>query len=153
MDLVDGLVTVVCVPASGSMFAVGPATVRCSASDAHVNRAEASFDVVVTDTTPPILSGVPAAITAEATSAAGAVVQWAAPTAHDLVDAAVPVTCVPAPGSLFALGEKLVTCSATDAHGNRAERVVAVRVVDTTGPTSCCRRRPVRKPPVRSARS
>ncbi len=36
-----------CVPASGTMFPVGPTTVNCSVSDAAGNRATASFDVEV----------------------------------------------------------------------------------------------------------
>src|SRR6185369_282178 len=73
-DLVDGLVTVICAPASGSVFAVGLTTVACTATDARLNVGRAAFDVVVTDTTPPGLSGVPTVITAEATSASGAAV-------------------------------------------------------------------------------
>src|SRR5688500_1386618 len=47
-DLVDGDVTVSCTPPSGSLFAIGPTTVVCSASDSRDNTAFGSFAVVVT---------------------------------------------------------------------------------------------------------
>ena len=91
-----------------------------------------SFGVSVVDTTPPAIT-VPAPITAEATGPAGAAVTYSA-TASDLVDGAVPVTCVPPSGSTFALGTTTVTCGATDAHGNSASATFTVTVVDTTPP-------------------
>jgi hypothetical protein len=41
-------VTPVCVPASGSTFAIGTVTVTCKATDAHGNTATATFTVTVT---------------------------------------------------------------------------------------------------------
>jgi hypothetical protein len=72
------------------------------------------------DTTPPLLSGVPGALTAYATSAAGAKVTYGPPTAIDAVDGAVPVTCSRASGATFAPGKTTVTCAATDRSGNTA---------------------------------
>lgn len=46
-DLVDGAVTPVCTPASGSMFAPGATEVRCTATDAHGNTAAGTFQVQV----------------------------------------------------------------------------------------------------------
>jgi hypothetical protein len=59
-DIVDGSVSVQCVPGSGSTFAVGTTTVSCSATDAHLNTANGSFDVTVTDSTPPQILSVDA---------------------------------------------------------------------------------------------
>jgi len=133
-DAVDGSVSVTCVPSAGSLFAIGTTRVDCSAVDSHGNRAAAGFDVVVQDTTPPVFGGVPSTLIAEATSAAGATPTWSAPTAVDVVDGGVPVICLPASGASFALGESIVSCSATDSRGNRSEARFAVRVVDTIGP-------------------
>jgi hypothetical protein len=47
VDDIDGPVAVVCVPPSGSTFAIGTTLVECSASDAAGNEASASFDVLV----------------------------------------------------------------------------------------------------------
>lgn len=47
-DLVDGDVTPVCTPASGSLFAPGATTVTCTATDAAGNQASDTFTVTVT---------------------------------------------------------------------------------------------------------
>jgi hypothetical protein len=133
-DLVDGTVPVTCVPASGSTFALGQTVVTCSATDAHGNSASQTFKVIVKDTTPPVISGIPANLTLEATAPSGAVASWPLPNATDLVDGTVPVTCAPASGSTFALGQTVVTCSAADAHGNTASKTFMVTVQDTTPP-------------------
>ena len=139
-DLVDGSVAVSCLPASGSTFALGDATtVTCSATDSASpsNTGSATFTVTVVDTTPPVLAAVPADITAEAASSAGAVVNFSTPTATDAVDGAPAVTCVQASGSTFALGDPTtVTCSATDSASppNTSSATFTVTVVDTTAP-------------------
>ncbi|HEX6624834.1 MAG TPA: HYR domain-containing protein, partial [Pyrinomonadaceae bacterium] len=125
-DLVDGGVTVNCSPVSGSTFAIGVATVNCSATDAHGNTASGSFTVTVKDTTAPALN-LPANITAQATSNSKAAVSYTA-TATDVVDGSVSVNCAPASGSLFSVGTTTVNCSATDAHGNTANGSFTVAV-------------------------
>jgi uncharacterized protein len=84
------------------------------------------------EATPPVLH-LPADITAEATSAAGAIVSYIA-TATDAVDTDVTVTCAPASGSLFPLGSTTVNCSATNSRHKTAEGSFNVAVVDTTAP-------------------
>ncbi|MDJ0813397.1 MAG: HYR domain-containing protein [Woeseiaceae bacterium] len=116
-------------------FPVGTTTVVWTATDASGNSATALQTVTITDVTPPELSGVPAGFdNVEATERAGAQVTWPAPTATDLVDKSVPVTCSPSSGSTFALGTTTVTCSATDQLGNSASAMFDVSVVDTTPP-------------------
>jgi hypothetical protein len=56
------------------------------------------------------------------------------PTAVDTVDGSLAVVCSPASGSAFAPGTTLVTCTATDAHGNRATANFHVTVQDPTAP-------------------
>ncbi len=119
-------------PASGSTFAIGTTTVNASATDNAGNTASGSFTVRVVDTTAPVISGVPANITTDATAASGAVVAFAAPTATDLVDGAVTVNCSPASGSTFAIGTTTVTCTATDAHGNTVSQSFSVTVKSLT---------------------
>lgn len=135
-DAVDGPVPVTCAPASGSTFAIGQTTVTCTASDSHGNTATAAFTVAVVDTTGPVISGTPSNITAEATSASGAVVTYVAPTGVDVVDGARAVTCSPASGSTFTLDlVATVTCSASDTRGNSSQTTFTVTVRDTTAPT------------------
>lgn len=132
-DLVDEDVPVVCAPASGSMFPLGATEVSCSAEDSRGNRVSRSFEVTVVDTTAPVVTVTP--VTVEATSPDGAAVAYTA-TAVDLVDGTVPVTCTPAPGSVFPLGASEVECEAVDAAGNWAvTRHGGITVVDTTAPT------------------
>ena len=133
-DLVDGTVTVRCSPPSGTQFGLDETTtVQCAATDAHGNDASASFTVSVVDTTRPELPEL-GDVTAEATSAAGAVVTYGVGPAADIVDGDVTVTCEPASGTTFGLGDTTVTCSATDAHDNTATGTFTVRVEDTTAP-------------------
>jgi hypothetical protein len=125
-----------CAPASGSIFPVGSTTVTCNAHDAAGNAAQPqTFTVTVTDTTPPQVT-VPQGVTAVATSGTGATVTFEA-SATDLVDGSLAVTCNPSSGSVFALGQTQVTCSATDHAGNTGTasfRVSVNSVADTEPP-------------------
>lgn len=136
LDALDPSVTATCAPASGSTFAIGQTTVTCTATDGAGNAATpATFTVTVEDTTAPTIDA-HAAVTAQATSAAGASVTFSAPATHDVVDGTGVATCTPASGSTFPIGSSTVTCSATDAHGNAATPTTfTVTVEDTTAPT------------------
>jgi len=133
VDDTDGQIAINCDHPSGSQFALGTTLVQCSATDTAGNIGTGSFNVTVVDTTPPAVH-VPADITAEATSAAGATVNFTV-TATDLVDGSTSVTCTPPSGSLFSLGTHVVSCSSTDSHGNTGHGTFNVKVVDTTPPT------------------
>ena len=85
------------------------------------------------DSTPPVLS-LPDDVTAEALSAAGAPVAFAA-SASDDVDGDVPVVCSPESGSVFPLGATTVTCTTSDTAGNFAEGSFVITVLDTLPPT------------------
>jgi HYR domain len=112
MDVVDQSVDVACTPASGSQFALGDTSASCTATDDAGNSATTPFVMHVVDTTAPTLN-LPSGLTAQATGRDGAIVDYAA-TAHDLVAGDVPVRCTPPPGSLFPLGDTVVTCTASD---------------------------------------
>ena len=125
--------------ASGSTFPLGTTTMSCSATDAAGNRSTGSFTVTVRDTTKPVLTGVPSNITKEATGASGATASWTAPTATDAVSTPT-VGCTSAPttglssGSTFPLGTTTMSCSATDAAGNKDTATFTVTVQDTEAP-------------------
>ncbi|MFH2042702.1 MAG: HYR domain-containing protein, partial [Acidobacteriota bacterium] len=87
----------------------------------------------ILDTTPPVIT-VPVNITIEATSSSGADVLFSV-TATDDVDGAVAVTCEPASGATFSLGDTTVNCTASDAAGNTATETFMVSVEDTTPPS------------------
>ena len=132
-DAADGVLPALCSPPSGSSFPLGLSTVQCSAADIAGNVGVGTFGVRVLDATAPTLS-LPAPITAEATSPAGAVVTFAA-SALDLVDGAVDPRCSPASGATFPLGTTVVTCSPVDRAGNAASGSFTVTVQDRTAPS------------------
>jgi hypothetical protein len=70
----------------------------------------------------------------EATGPAGGIATFAV-TAADASNQPLPVTCLPASGSLFPLGTTTVTCTATDPVSGRTSTVsFLANVVDTTPP-------------------
>ncbi len=104
----------------------------CSAADGAGNSATGSFSVTVEDTTAPVVT-VPANMTEEATGPGGATAAFTA-SASDIVDGDLAADCTPASGSVFALGNTTVTCTATDDAGNEGSNTFTVTVVDTTAP-------------------
>src|SRR5205823_353127 len=71
----------------------------------------------------------PANQTALATSAAGGVVTYHAPAVANTCGSPVTVTCVPASGSIFPIGDTLVTCTATDVLGKSSSCQFTVTVL------------------------
>jgi len=133
-DVVDGALTPICAPASGSIFPLGTTTVTCSATDAGGNTGSASFDVTVVDVTAPVVT-VPADIFGvPASDPTGAVVNYSGQSALDNVDGPLAPVCTPAAGSLFPLGATTVTCTATDAAGNTGSASFTVTVTDAAPP-------------------
>lgn len=131
-DNKDGPVPVTFTPPSGSTFPLGDNIVVATTTDFAGNIAASSFEVIVVDTTPPVLT-LPADLTVEATSPDGAPVTLSA-SAQDRVDGPLPVGFNPPTGSTFALGTTLVTAVAQDASGNTASGTFNVIVRDTTAP-------------------
>lgn len=80
------------------------------------------------DTTPPVLVNVPGPIVAYATSTAGAKVTYATPSAVDDLDGARDVSCSPASGSTFHLGQSTINCTAVDNFGNVGSAAIPVWV-------------------------
>jgi hypothetical protein len=112
---------------SGSIFPAGVTNVEISVTDAAGNTASGVTTVTVVDTTAPALS-LPTNIIATAANAAGAAVTFTV-TAIDLVTTDPLIACIPASGSVFAIGVTTVACSATDAAGNTANGSFTVTVL------------------------
>jgi hypothetical protein len=126
---------VTCLPPPGTLLPLGKTEVVCTAVSVGSGVEVRDFKVVVRDTTPPAISGVPGAISANATGQATSV-DYALPTASDLVSGSVPVSCKPAPGTAFPVGSTTVTCRAEDEAGNRASASFeVVLAADKTPPT------------------
>jgi hypothetical protein len=78
------------------------------------------------DVTPPTIV-VPESIVVDATSPAGAIVNYVV-TASDDVDPSPLLACAPASGTQFPIGTTLVTCTATDISGKTATATFSVQV-------------------------
>lgn len=107
----------------------GVTTVTYSATDKAGNTAPEGSVTIRLDRTAPMLT-VPAPISVETQDAGGAVVSFDTRAADNL-DPAPALQCAPASGSQFDVGTTTVTCTATDAAGNRAEQQFTVTVTVT----------------------
>ncbi len=107
-----------CDPPSGSSFPPGISWVHCVATDSQGSHDECRFPVTIVDTRPPRLA-LPARLIEPCTSPRGATVTFAT-SATDSCDPAVVIECRPPSGSVFPIGTNTVTCTATDAAGNRS---------------------------------
>jgi hypothetical protein len=130
-DNIDGPLTPVCTPPSGSSFPLGPTPVTCTATDASGNAHSESFMVTTVDTTLPTVT-VPANITVGG-GPSGATVTFSA-SANDNISGPLTPTCTPPSGSTFPLGTTPVTCTATDGSGNVGSASFTVTVADATPP-------------------
>jgi hypothetical protein len=124
-------VTVVCIPSSGSTFALGTNLVLCTAIDSVSNTVECSFRVIIHDPFPAALH-CPLDIVSEADAneCSKSNVTFNA-TALDNCPG-VTVICTPPSGSTFALGTNTVICVATDASSNSNSCSFTITIVDRT---------------------
>jgi hypothetical protein len=118
---------------SGSVFPVATTQVNCTATDVFGNTLTKTINIKVQDTTPPLMT-VPAPITVTTTSTDPNVtvpVSYTV-TAVDLVSGSLTPTCTTSPvttGNNFKLGVTSVTCTATDAAGNKGTASFTVTVL------------------------
>ncbi len=128
-------ITITCTPPSGSTFPPGTTTVMCEAVDWDGRRAECSFDVTVSDNTPPDIT-CSDDITVACDGASGTVVVYTV-NASDACDTTPTVVCVPPSGTTFPIGTTKVTCTATDDDGNSSECCFDVTVTDIPPEITC----------------
>ncbi len=116
-DRVDGALTPTCTRPSGSSFAIGTTSVKCTAVDSAGQDSSADFTVTVRDRVAPQLT-LPTDIVATAPVGAKSRLVSFDTSAWDAVDKAVPIACTPRSGSSFPIGTTTVSCRATDKSGN-----------------------------------
>jgi hypothetical protein len=131
-DFKDTTVTVSCSPDSDSTFSIGTTPVNCSATNSSGLLTNHSF-VVTVDDAPPAFD-VPSNITAQATSAAGAVVTYVLPAVADFADGPLTAVCTPASGTEFAVGTTTVNCTATNSAHMTASHSFTVTVTPFVAP-------------------
>ena len=111
--------TAQCSPPAGSRFPLGTTFVTCTAVYPSSNSATCVFSVTVRDSEPPTIR-CPANLTVGTQAGqTSAVVNYPPPSVTDNVPGAT-VLCSPASGSSFPLGVTTITCTATDAGGNKS---------------------------------
>lgn len=121
---------VVCLPPSGSSFAIGTSTVTCVATDGGGLTATCSFTVTVSDFER-IAVFCPANVSVTASAGqCSPVVNYSVPTVIDNCPGS-NVSCVPPSGSTFPLGVTSVLCTAVDAKGVQATCGFTVTVIGT----------------------
>ena len=106
--------------------------VTWTASNVCGHPGQSSATVSVIDTTAPVVT-VPGTQGGEATGPSGLAVSFVT-SATDFVSGPTAVTCVPASGSIFPVGDTTVHCSSTDGAGNTGYGTFTVTVTDHTAP-------------------
>jgi hypothetical protein len=109
-------------------FPLGLTMVTFTAIDASGNVARATTNVMVSDTTPPVFSNVPAPISVQSKNGKPVKVSVPMPTATDLVDPN-PLVTSNAPGT-YPVGVTTVTFTAKDSNGNTSTATTTVTVTD-----------------------
>jgi hypothetical protein len=136
-----GSASVVCSPASGSVFSKGVTTVTCTATDSAGNTASCTFTITINDTQNPTVSCPANIVRSNDANQCSAVVTYTTPVASDNCPGAT-VICIPSSGTAFPIGVTLVTCRATDASSNTSSSTsrctFTITVNDTQNPTINC---------------
>ena len=115
---------------TGGTFPLGNTVVNCDAVDPVGNTAiTKTFTVTVNLPTPPVLTLSPN-LNVTATSLAGAIVTYAAPTSTS----GTPI-CLPASGTQYVIGVTTVMCSATDSVGQTTNGSFTITVTKPGFPT------------------
>jgi hypothetical protein len=128
-DNVEPLVSVACSPGAG-LYPIGTTEVTCSAVDRAGNVGSNTFQITVSDLSPPTLT-LPADIREEADSRFGKRVSYAVSASDDETPGGLRPTCVPASGTLFPLNTTVtVTCIARDSSANQVSGSFRVTVFD-----------------------
>ena len=109
-----------------SPYPIGSTTITWKATDPSLNFSSATQTVVVGDVTPPKML-VPASFSANATTSNGAAVSFVY-SATDNVGV-TSVGCSPMSGSQFPIGPTTVSCTASDAAGNKTSASFVVTVL------------------------
>lgn len=133
-DAVDWRIGGTCDAVSGALFAIGPHSVYCTATDRSGNIGVLDLHFEVGDFTAPAISPPQAQLLVDATGPDGGIAVYPTPTASDAIDGTVAVSCSQGPGTVFPLGHTTVTCSATDAADNASSVDFDVLVRDVGSP-------------------
>ena len=128
--------------APGDVFPLGTTTVTYTFTDLASNTSTCSFNITVSDNTPPVISGCPADINVNnVPGACATIVNWIEPTATDNCTATGSLIWTKSnlPGTLFPVGTMVVTYTVKDAANNVSTCSFNVTVTDNQPPTALCK--------------
>lgn len=108
-------------------FIVGTTDVTCTTTNASGDQGECSFSVTVNDTEPPVITCPADVVVGVGPGEPGTIVNFPNPTVTDNCQGAT-ADCTPSSGDFFPVGTTPVTCTATDASGNKSQCTFSVRV-------------------------
>ena len=115
-----------------ALYTRGQTIVTWTATDCNGNSATTTQTIHVVDTTPPTLTP-PTDVTEECTGPGGQAIEIGTATASDAC--CEDVTIANDAPAFYALGDTVVTWTATDCNGNPASATQTIHVVDTTPPS------------------
>ncbi len=125
----DGDTLISTAPISDYRLGLGTHVIKLIVTDGSELASEPKFALVdVSDTTPPVMSGIPTKITKTTGSNVGSTVTYPLPIAYDSVDGFVPVTSSKLPSALFPIGTTVVTFTARDNSGNETKATMVVEI-------------------------
>ncbi len=126
VDDVDGQIIPICSPSSGSFFHMDSTIVTCTATDSSGNISDATFVVNIQDQIPPVLT-VPEDILIDTTVVSGTRVTFTVSAVDDINGLIIPI-CTSESGSVFPIGNTIVTCTAIDSSGNISDATFVVTI-------------------------
>ena len=139
MDNCDPSPIVSCNFNSGDMFPIGVTTVTCTASDVSGNISTCTFNVIVVDSEPPMVTNCPPDLTINTNqNECEAIFSWTEPTFIDACSNPVSVSSTHSPGDTFQVGTTAIFYIGVDAVGNNAICSFNLTVVDNEAPEPVC---------------
>ncbi len=115
---------------SGDQFPIGSTTVSIHIDDGHGNTLDFAFDVNITDTELPVISGMPVSMTlSNSPGLCSQSIEWALPTVSDNCSGSELVGSALS-GSSFPVGDTEVVYTANDIHGNIIQESFVITVID-----------------------
>ncbi len=123
----------------GAYFSYPGATVVYTISDQAGNSTEISFDVILEDVTPPVVSFYEYVINqANDPGQCGGMVYWTEPNISDNCGGIDSIWSTHYPGDFFSIGYDTVSTYAMDLAGNISFSQLIVNIIDTEAPTIIC---------------
>lgn len=130
----DGEQVISSAPVSDFWLGLGTHAIKLVVTDDNAITSEPRTALVeVRDTTPPVMSGIPSAISKVVGSSAGFPLNFPLPVAYDMVDGSVRVTASKNPGSVFPPGRHTVTFTARDNAGNETKATLQIHIIKGSG--------------------